>query len=461
MRVPGLAKARRWGGMLVSRTALVLDRLLAWIPRRPVIVVAAIHDFPVPSQTFVYQEVLAMQQHVMDVRFHCWRWVPSAAEVLPQAFRPLLSRARVLRHEASLVRADLAFWKRREPRLVDALFSRLARELDSTRDRLEDDHQILMAFTFARVALRARATYLHSYFFYEQSFFALVAATLLRIPRGMTAYVDHMLGDSRLKLVAWHMETCDLVVATSQRVARELRERAGLGPDGRPDILVKPNGVDGARFTPRSVPAQPDGTESSPLVLLSVSRIEPKKGLVELCASLVELRDRGVWVQVHLAGDADPATPGSVEYADNLRRTIEQHGLDRGPVAVTMHGFVRQDDMEALCAPCHAFVAPYVETDRGDKDGVPTAVVEAMARAMPVVCTDAGSLTEVVRHETEGLLVRQRDGMAFADALERLVREPALVSELGAAARRRFESAFDSRVVERTLHTRIAALLRR
>ncbi len=55
------------------------------------------------------------------------------------------------------------------------------------------------------------------------------------------------------------------------------------------------------------------------------------------------------------------------------------------------------------------YIAPFIETDCGDKDGIPTALLEAMATGLPIVATDAGSIGEVLQCGRDGKLVPQRD----------------------------------------------------
>ena len=118
-----------------------------------------------------------------------------------------------------------------------------------------------------------RPQYLHSYFFYDRSLMALVAGYLLNIPRGVSCYADHLLKDYELKVVPFHLELCSIVIATSERIRQELLE---IAPQTDPNrILVKPNGIDTECFP---VMQRVEPVEGEPFRLVSVCRIEPKKG---------------------------------------------------------------------------------------------------------------------------------------------------------------------------------------
>jgi glycosyltransferase involved in cell wall biosynthesis len=79
----------------------------------------------------------------------------------------------------------------------------------------------------------------------------------------------------------------------------------------------------------------------------------------------------------------------------------------------------------------------------GNRDGIPNTVLEAMARALPVVSTTLPSVQEAVDDGVQGLLVPQRDPAALADALQRLLGDAELRRQLGAAGRVRVEEKFD------------------
>jgi glycosyltransferase involved in cell wall biosynthesis len=107
----------------------------------------------------------------------------------------------------------------------------------------------------------------------------------------------------------------------------------------------------------------------------------------------------------------------------------------------------------------HLFVAPFVETEAGDKDGIPTAVLEGMATGIAVVASDAGSIPEVVESGRNGIVVPQRQPAAIADAIESLLRDPEGRQRLGSNAAADVRSRFDVRSCEEVFHRKLQALL--
>jgi glycosyltransferase involved in cell wall biosynthesis len=88
-------------------------------------------------------------------------------------------------------------------------------------------------------------------------------------------------------------------------------------------------------------------------------------------------------------------------------------------------------------------VLPCVVAADGDRDGIPNAILEAMAMAVPVVSTPISGIPEVVRDGETGVLVPPADPVALADALARLLASPALRAELGARGRELVTAEFD------------------
>jgi len=409
------------------------------------------HGFPMISHTFVYQELLAMHDLAgWAVRiFHSQEADP---DDLHQAFHYFRRHRTRYRFDRRIQLADLQYYSRRVPDRVESLLQSLSEYSGIAVAELLQRPELLLAFTHTRRLELWGAQYIHTYFFYDLTLYGLVSSWLLGLPRGVTAYADHMLQDWPLKVVPLHLRTADVIVATSRRIRAEL---IGIGgPQVASKILVKPNGVDGRRLRAleRTAPT------ARPLAVLCVARIEPKKGLLELAEATKLLADRNRSVRVHVVGAPDRGHAPSEAYAHQLRARIDELGLSE---FMLLHGRMKQEDLLSLLQQADVFVAPFIETDSGDKDGIPTAILEAMSSALPVVGSRAGSIAESLDDGVEGFLVPQRDPLALADALDRFIATPPLAPSMGAAARRRFEREFDIRVTEPLLHERIREAVER
>ena len=450
---------RRVGKSWYRRSLEAGDRLVARMrgafavgSDRPRIAAAVTGEFPLYFHSFAYQELVGLHEGLgAEVRvFHL---LDGDQGQLDDSFRYLSRSRQRLPNAREIWAADLAYYQARMPERVDALLGRIAAASGLTVEEVVADEALQRAFTFTRRLELWQPDYIHTYFFYAESLGGLVAQQLLGIPRGVTAYADHVLDDWPMKVVPLHVETADLVVATSRRVRDELLDASGVATsDLKAKIVVKPNGVDGRRF-PFSERRAPSG---GGIEVVSVSRIEPKKGLLELVDVAVECERRGLPVRFHVVGGPDTGRPDSVAYAAALDEKVERSGVTG---SFSMHGRRSQRELVPLLRDVDAFVAPYIETEEGDKDGIPTAVLEAMSSGLAIVATDAGSITEVIDDGVEGRVVAQRDPGAMAAALAELLAEPGLAGRMGRHAHERFERDFDVSVTEGSLHERLARLL--
>ena len=439
-------------GVLRAAHELLLVRLRveAWLAapgkpsRPPRIAATACWTFPIYSQTFVHQEVLALAQAGFTLRFLYAQPGPRAELAHSCAALWPLKR-RVLLHAATGA-LDLARFRRRMPGKVEALIRLVATASGVRPEELERHEHFLHAFSFARAVEAWGADYLHSYFFYEQTLFALVASQLLGIPRGVSCYADHVLQDYPLKLVPLHLQSCAVIVATSRRIRAELETLHGGELDA---LLVKPNTIDTSTFSVKGQQARAAGES---LRLLCVSRIDPKKGIEYLIDAVRLLMDRGLAVEAHIVGAANRHSPESLEYDNALRARVAGLGLDN---AIHFEGVRGSREIRLYLERAHVFVAPFVELPSGDKDGIPTSVLEAMAAGCAIVATSAGSTGEVMDDGREGLIVPQRDVQALAAAVERLVRDEELAARLGTGAAGRARREYDIATSEAAFHDRV------
>jgi glycosyltransferase involved in cell wall biosynthesis len=205
-----------------------------------------------------------------------------------------------------------------------------------------------------------------------------------------------------------------------------------------PRLRLIHHGVDVDRFVPVPRPGA-----VSPVEIVSVGRLVEKKGFADLlraCAQLKQAPDGSPPFRLQIYGDG-PLRAELTELRDRLGLggDVELAGERDG--ADILRAYQRAD-VFAL-TPC--------VTSDGDRDGVPNVIVEAMACGLPVVTTDAGGITEVVRHGLNGLVAAPRDVGAIAGHLAALLTDAPGRRAMGAAGRRTVVEGFDLRSAAREL----------
>jgi len=176
-------------------------------------------------------------------------------------------------------------------------------------------------------------------------------------------------------------------------------------------------------------------TEGPPVVVL-VARMLWDKGVGEFVEAARMLRDQGSNARFLLVGDVDPGNRGSIPAS--MLRAWGDEGV------VECLGY-RADVPEVLALADIACLPSY-------REGLPKSLLEAMATGLPCVATDVPGCREAVRHGVNGLLVPARDARALANAVQRLLDNPKLASQMGRRGRERIEMEFSSqRIVRETL----------
>lgn len=180
------------------------------------------------------------------------------------------------------------------------------------------------------------------------------------------------------------------------------------------------------------------------LRVISVGRLVEKKGFDVLVEAVALLRERGVELEVAIAGEEG-------DHADVVRRLVHERDLAD---TITFLGPLSQAELFAEYRRSSVFTLACRVTDDGDRDGIPNVMMEAMAAGVPVVTTRVSGIPELVADGHNGLLVEPESPAALADALWRVAKDPALAERLGRAGRATIDERFDGE----WLATRMATL---
>ncbi len=182
---------------------------------------------------------------------------------------------------------------------------------------------------------------------------------------------------------------------------------------GRARVEMIPPPLDEDRFT-----APPRSATTTP-VLVHAGRITREKGVLDLLEACRLLDERGTtsW-ELRLVGPLERSTTGEL---GQIERTAEDLGR------VTFVGWV--DDISPELAKGDVFVSA------SHREGLSGSIAEAAMSGLPVVASDVGAVNTIVRDGLDGFVVPPHEPVAFADALQRVVEDPALRLEMGERAR--------------------------
>ncbi|RJK93758.1 glycosyltransferase [Vallicoccus soli] len=276
------------------------------------------------------------------------------------------------------------------------------------------------------VAVRERGiTHLHAHFGSVATTVARLAARLTGVPYTFTAHAKDIFHDD-VEPADLRRKLADAAAVVTVSEFNLAHLRAAYGPAAARVRRVY-NGLDLDAFRWSSPASRPDR-------LVAVGRLVEKKGFEDLLDAVALLAADGRDVALDLVGTGPLEAP--------LRAQVAALRLQE---RVHLHGAQPQHRVRELVAGAAAFAAPCVVGADGNRDGLPTVLLEAMALGTPVVGTPVTGIPEVVADGTTGLLVPEHDPAALAVALARFLDDPGLRLRCAVAARALVEREFDAR----------------
>ena len=255
---------------------------------------------------------------------------------------------------------------------------------------------------------------------------ALYAHAIARLPYSVTLH-GPLRDYGPNQPMKWRFAAFAFVI--TRKLLGEVQE--ALASNLPPSVDVVPMGVDVELFKRRTAyrPWRGEG----PGRVFTCGRLHPCKGHHVLIRACAALRQRGLPVELHIAGADDSATGEYRRFLEQLVDVLEAKGYVRLLGAVS-EASVR-DELEAA----HVFALASHHEPLG------VVIMEAMAMQVPVVATSAGGVCELVDAGRDGVLVPPGSPDALAEAIETILRDPSLADRFSAAGRGKIESSFHSR----------------
>jgi glycosyltransferase involved in cell wall biosynthesis len=197
--------------------------------------------------------------------------------------------------------------------------------------------------------------------------------------------------------LSWSARMPDKVVAISNYTAGEIRELADVPVEVIPYTISLPEN--------REFSQPPAG----PRIILSVSRLVERKGIIYLIDALKYLPPEQ---EVHLA------IIGDGPERERLKERALSQNLGR---KISLPGWVSEAELESAYRNASVFVLPAIIDSKGDTEGLGVVILEAMNYKVPVIGSDLGGITDIIIDEETGLLVPEKDPQALARAITRIL----------------------------------------
>jgi len=391
--------------------------------------------FPQTSETFIANEIRQLERLGVEVRiFSCMHpVVPVSHECVRLIRGPVTYIHQPLhRHVRDLVRESVAVY-RRDPRR----FRRTARYVLAqmlTRRRPYLWCRFMQAVSLANSLSCGDVHHLHAHFSHGATQVAMLARMLTGTGFSFTAHArDIFTRGVDYDLLREELERAEFAITVSRYNKAFLIEK--LGAVARDRVQMVYNGVDLEKFSPDTT----IGREQD--LVLGVGRLVEKKGFSYLLEALQILHERGRRLRCEIVGDG--------ELRGRLQREIVRRGLGQ---VVELVGPRSQEELPLLYRRAAVVVMPAVLARDGNRDALPTVLLEAMACGAPIVASRLTGIPEIVEDGTSGLLVDPADPVSLAEAIDVLLEHPHLRRRFGEEGHAKVEREFDLTKNVRDLH---------
>lgn len=424
-------------------------------------VIYVVRSWPRLSQTFVVNEILALEQRGVQLT------IVALARAREDLVQPEVARVRarvhyldgdgpdgdeqrVLTRLRGTVGDHLRVAAAGPGRYLAALrFARAHPELAAGYATCTSAQAFGHAVRVAALIARSRPHHtnedgdgighIHAHFAHDPALVGMLARRLTGLPFSFTAHARDLYQIPPESVVSRAGEAVAVVTCCQVNASYldEVLAGAAVLAGSVPPVHVVHHGVELDRFTPTRDDAA--GPPTRPVVV-SVGRLVEKKGYADLLQACARVRAAGRDLHLRIIGDG----PLAAEL-----RTLAG-SLDLGE-SVVFEGEKDRDEVLGALRGAQVFALTPRELADGDRDGIPNVFVEAMACGLPVVATAAGGVTELVRHEVNGLVAAPGDVAAVAAHLEALLGDEGLRTRLGTAARHTVETDYDVAAAAATL----------
>ncbi|MBD1808634.1 glycosyltransferase family 1 protein [Microcoleus sp. FACHB-SPT15] len=238
------------------------------------------------------------------------------------------------------------------------------------------------------------------------------------------------IASTRLAVEKTCLETVDSVVATSPQEGEHMRKLVST----QGTIEMVPCGTDIERLgsVDRLTARGELGIPEDAKVALYVGRFDRRKGIETLVRAIASSKLRGTSdLRLIIGGGARSGESDGIE-RDRIQSIVKELGIE---AITTFPGRLTESDLPIYYAAANVCVVPSHYEPFG------LVAIEAMACRTPVVASKVGGLQFTVVPEVTGLLVPPKDDAAFAEAIDRILENPAWGEQLGETGRQRVEIA--------------------
>ena len=383
--------------------------------------------YPRYSETFVVNEILAHEKAGLNIDIfalrppcdtHFQNCISQVRAGVTYIRKPIQGRDSDSLNSLSPT-ADSYFWAELQElsKLVPDFWSKLSMAQG------EAASTVYQAAWLAREVKLRGITHLHAHFGSVATSVTRLSSHFADVPYTFTTHAKDIFHESvDIDDMRQKFRDASTVVTVSNYNQQYLQQTYGKVADKVQRIY---NGLDLSQLHYQS-------PQDRPHKILSVGRLVEKKGTSVLIDACSLLKHWGCDFHCQIVGTGNLET--------ELKQQIEILKLHD---CVEIIGPRPQNEVFKLIQESAIFAAPYIIGKDGNRDGLPTVLLEAMALGTPCIGTDVTGIPEMIKHEETGLIIPQHDSEALAMALRTLLTSENMRIELAENARKLMETEFN------------------
>jgi colanic acid/amylovoran biosynthesis glycosyltransferase len=381
-----------------------------------------INQYPKVSHTFIRSEIMTLESLGVNVtRFALRGWDAEVADPLDEGER---ARTRYILKHGILNVLTLALIEFIRGPMAFALALRLAIQIAWKGDRTVLHHLFSAAegAVLARWARQEGIQHVHAHFGTNPAEIVMLANAISGLPYSFTVHGADEWDMPRQLKIAEKVRHARFVIAISHFTRAQVLRWARTEDHAKVHVVHCGLGDEYLDRPAARLPQEPN--------FVCVGRLCTAKSQHLIVEAIARLKARGIFARLVLVGDGEMR--GSIE------STIRAYGLE-DRVCITGWASGEKVRQEIECA--RIFLLPSLA------EGLPVAIMEAMALGRPIVATYVGGIPELVRNDQEGWLVPASDVDSITEAISRaLALDQDVLAGMGRAAQRRVSERHRSRV---------------
>jgi len=267
--------------------------------------------------------------------------------------------------------------------------------------------------------LKERPDILHGQWAFPGGLIAIILSKVFRKKSVVTIHggIAMLKKFKSLKRITIYWLNKSSLIITNSNYTKNKFLQIGVKPDKMIRVFVPPNFVDKPNNSNSLLEFRKTFADPSNKIILFVGRFAEYKGIEYLLKSILEIKDD----KVHLI------IAGYGVLLNKLQALTKSLGLEK---KVTFEVAPSSERLGMIHGISDVFVLPSIIDSRGETEGLGLVIIEAMKSGLPVIASSVGGIIDIIKHEENGLLVKSKDPLSIAQAIQRIISDKKLKEKI-------------------------------